>query len=80
MTYGNPCALFYTIISPYFELAELEFNDYKLVEFEGRQFYAMKGADVFLAKIYGDYMKLPPVDKRKPKQGWITFLKRADDV
>ena len=34
------------------------------VEFEGRTFSAPKDADTYLTKQYGDYMKVPPKDKR----------------
>ncbi len=32
--------------------------------FEGKLFYCMSGYDEFLTMIYGNYMKLPPVDKQ----------------
>lgn len=34
------------------------------VEFEGKRFSAPKSADTYLTKQYGDYMKIPPKDKR----------------
>lgn len=34
------------------------------VEFHGRNFYAMSNYDEFLRKSYGDYMIIPPKDKR----------------
>ncbi len=34
------------------------------VEFEGKQFMAFERYDEYLRSIYGDYMKLPPEDKR----------------
>ena len=33
-------------------------------EFEGRKFHGPKDYDRYLHQIYGDYMKLPPVDQR----------------
>lgn len=36
----------------------------KLVEFENMSFYIMEGYDEYLKNQYGDYMQLPPEDKR----------------
>ncbi len=37
------------------------------VEFEGYQMPLMKGYDAYLRSVHGDYMELPPEDKRIPK-------------
>ena len=37
------------------------------VDFEGRKIPIMKNYDSFLKKMYGDYMKLPPEEKRLPE-------------
>lgn len=34
------------------------------IQFEGRHWYAMSGWDEYLKMTYGDYMKLPPEEKR----------------
>ncbi len=34
------------------------------LEFENEEFYAMKEYDRYLRRIYGDYMTLPPIEKR----------------
>lgn len=39
-------------------------GDYVLVEFEGHELPALSGWDAYLTGIYGDYMELPPVEKR----------------
>ena len=52
-----------------------DFSEYVLLEFEGRKFYAIKGYNHHLTQLYGDYMQLPPVEDRKPKQYWIKFYK-----
>lgn len=36
-----------------------------LLEFEGRKYYAPERYDEYLTQLYGDYMKLPPVEKRE---------------
>ncbi|MDE6537714.1 MAG: LicD family protein [Muribaculaceae bacterium] len=37
-----------------------------MMEFEGKQFPVCNGYDTYLTKLYGDYMQLPPEDKRVP--------------
>ncbi len=46
--------------------ARIERKDYDedVVMFEGRRYIAPKGKDKLLTQIYGDYMTLPPEDKR----------------
>ncbi|MBE5882421.1 MAG: LicD family protein [Lachnospiraceae bacterium] len=41
------------------------FEDPVPTEFEGREFFGMKDYDTYLSYKYGDYMKLPPVEKRE---------------
>ena len=48
------------------------FNEYIEVEFEGNNFLSIKEYDKFLNCVYGNYMKLPPEEDRKPKH---TFNK-----
>lgn len=50
-------------------------EDSILVEFEGRKFCAMKEYDYFLRTIYGDYMQLPPVEKRIAKHDFTAYWK-----
>ena len=40
------------------------FDSYIDVEFEGNSFKAISNYDEYLRTIYGDYMRLPPVEKR----------------
>ena len=35
------------------------------VSFEGRSFYTMSCWESYLSNLYGEYMKLPPEEKRK---------------
>ncbi len=37
-----------------------------LMPFEDEEFYCYKNYDIYLSNLYGDYMKLPPEDKRIP--------------
>ena len=50
-----------------------DFKETLLLDFENTQFRAMKGYDNVLRQLYGDYMQLPPENKRVPKQYWIKF-------
>lgn len=52
------------------------FNDFVLMPFENRLFYVCNGYNEVLTNIYGDYMELPPVEQRVPKQSYIKFYWR----
>lgn len=58
---------FGSIYSPYRikEIAPSEIYEWSSkVEFEGRTFCSIKNPEAYLTKFYGDYMKLPPEEKR----------------
>ena len=40
------------------------FKDYSVVTFEGKEYRAPLDCDTYLRTLYGDYMKLPPEEKR----------------
>lgn len=40
-------------------------NEYTVLTFEGKKYMAVKKYDEYLRLLYGDYMKLPPIEKRK---------------
>ncbi len=42
------------------------FSTCSLMDFEDSQFYVMSGWDGYLRRVYGDYMELPPIEKRYP--------------
>lgn len=44
------------------------------VEFEGHTFTAVKDWDYFLKNVYGNYMQLPPEEKRKTHKIWAYEL------
>lgn len=45
------------------------------VEFEGREFYAPKGYHEYLTNLFGDYMQLPPEEKRQSHHVWTAYWK-----
>jgi len=51
----------------YFELTD--FDEYELIPFDNHEFYAIKAYDKVLRVSYGDYMKLPPIEKQVPCHG-----------
>ena len=52
------------------------FNEFILVDFEDYKFMVPKGYDLILKTIYGDYLKLPPENKRVPHHGFTAYWKR----
>ena len=52
------------------------FAEPALLEFEGRSFYAPRNYVEYLAKMYGDYMQLPPEEKRQANLGHFASFKR----
>lgn len=44
------------------------------ISFEGRQFYAPAQTDAYLKKIYGNYMELPPEEKRYSDLKTIAYI------
>lgn len=40
------------------------FSNYKIISFENKSFLSIEDTDYYLSNIYGDYMKLPPIEKR----------------
>ena len=51
------------------------FNDFIDVEFEGRKYKAPVGYDEWLRAMYGDYMQLPPVEKRVSTHTFVAYKK-----
>ena len=54
------------------------FNERILHKFEDGKFYITKDYDTFLTNLYGDYMKLPPKEKRCPEH-LISEIKFPED-
>lgn len=61
------CEMVDSMMSPY-RLREIcpkkWFDNYILVEFEGKKYRIPENYDDYLRRIYGDYMKLPPKEKQ----------------
>lgn len=51
------------------------YSDFIQLDFEGYKFMAMNGYKDFLKEIYGDYMKLPPEEKRVSNHDVIAYFK-----
>lgn len=47
------------------KIMKKDFMERRLYQFGNRTYYGVKDFDKYLAQLYGDYMKLPPVEKRK---------------
>ena len=50
-------------------------QDFIDVEFEGHTFKCMKEYDIYLHKCYGDYIQLPPVEKRVTHHAFNAWWK-----
>lgn len=71
---GN-CRDIYAALSSYTDrLYPEELFPLKSYEFEGELFGGPNNADIFLRRCYGDYMRLPPEDARKPHNVNVKFL------
>lgn len=57
------------------ELTSAEvFDEITLVPFEGRQFTAPKDYHTWLTNVFGDYMKLPPIEQQQPRHAIDAYL------
>lgn len=55
------------------------FEERELHIFEGKQFYIPKAYDLILTNLYGDYMKLPPEEKRVYAHGYEAYFTDKED-
>ena len=51
------------------------FNEYQDILFENNYFKAIKNYDAYLKSLYGDYMKLPPVEKQAGHHTFSAYYK-----
>ena len=49
------------------------YSEFDTVVFEGFEFMSIKNKDAYLKSIYGDYMTLPPEDKRVPHHTFNAY-------
>ncbi len=54
------------------------FTDLMKIPFENKEFFAVAKYDTYLSSIYGDYMKLPPEEKRVSHHSFKAYVKEAD--
>ncbi|MBQ6832172.1 MAG: LicD family protein [Oscillospiraceae bacterium] len=47
-----------------------------LLDFEGRQYYAPEKYTEYLTRLYGDYMQLPPIEKRQANLKAFTSIEQ----
>lgn len=47
------------------------FSEYKYLLFEGYKFMSISNCNIYLTKLYGKYMELPPMQERKPHHGLL---------
>lgn len=50
------------------------FNDFTTVEFEGKQYPAPEDYDQWLRSLYGNYMQLPPEEKRVSHHQFVAWM------
>ena len=68
----------YSLSKETFEKSKL--FPYKDIEFEGRKFMGIAGYDYYLEKMYGDYMKLPPKDKRVNHHPYLIKFEDGEEI
>jgi lipopolysaccharide cholinephosphotransferase len=52
-----------------------KFGNFIYGDFEGRRYKIPSGYDEWLTKLYGDYMKLPPLKEQKTHHHFEAFVK-----
>jgi lipopolysaccharide cholinephosphotransferase len=54
------------------------FLSYQLLDFENRKFYSIENYDEYLRSIYGDYMALPPEEKRIAPHNYKAYVLKTN--
>lgn len=60
---------------PYKRFQKKDIDSFIPVDYEGHCFMCPVGYDDYLKNIYGDYMQLPPEEKRFPHHGFTAYWK-----
>jgi len=55
------------------EMPKSVFDKFVELDFEGKKFKAMQGYEIYLKNLYGDYMKLPPLEKQVAKHDFKVY-------
>lgn len=79
---GGPCVACFSTTAGYGVKEvhrRIPFDEFVEVEFETRKFPAAKGWHECLSDQYGDYMKLPPVEKRITHHDFRAWWKNPDE-
>ena len=56
-----------------------EIDTYTTLEFEGEQFSVFSGYETYLTNMFGDYMQLPPEDKRVTHHTFSVYKKNGNN-
>ena len=73
---GSKCAQMVAYIYKEKEISPRYYTESFIeLDFEGKKYPVMCGYDSYLRQIYGDYMKLPPVDKQITHHGFKVYWK-----
>lgn len=57
------------------QMPKFAFEETIDLDFEGKKFKALKGYDIYLSGIYGNYMQLPPKEKQVAKHDFVAYWK-----
>ena len=58
---------------------EFGFDEKNTLLFNGTEFSVPKDYDSILTRLYGDYMKLPPKEKRIAQHNYKAYKKQEND-
>ncbi len=66
------CEIFSGVTKPFPKKA---MNEFLRLPFEGKEFFVMSGYDAYLSATYGEYMQLPPPEKRVTHHAFKAYWK-----